>query len=916
MLTLRACFAAGLVLVAAAIADAADSVAPFDLDIGRSGMPAVIDAATTVDVEVEVVNRGTVPWTADGNFALAYHWLAPDGDVVVWDGVRTAFDAPLAPGESRLVTAVVRTPDRGGEYRFLWDVVQEDVRWLSEVDPTPIEATEVTVRASHAFSFIEVDTPRLMVAGTEHSARVVVRNDGARSWPADGSVSVAVHWWSRSGGLEVWEGRRNPVTRAVAPGDAIELEATVRAPEAAGVHRLQWDMVDEGTAWFSERDASVEPEVVVVVLPAFAVGRLLWFAAVVIVAGVLVRRARRTDSGVCPVADVAWAVAAVIVKQLWVVRDAGLDLTASGWWLTLASAALIGYLLIKLPPGARPWACWSTVAAVTALMAADVLYQRFFGDLVSVASIGAAGQISTVAPSVRSLIRVGDLWLWADLAPALVVVWVVSRAAIRTTAAVRRAGVLLAAATLLAGVIGGIALSGQAEALRQVFRTTEQARRIGVLNFHAVDLVSSAIGSLASPRLDADHVAEVERYFAERRALRSANGPLAGAAAGDNLIMIQVESLQGFVIGLEVGGQEVTPFLNGFAAQSLWFTNVTDQTEEGRSSDAELATQVSLLPPDRGAAAFRYDRNDFTGLASILSSRGWDTVSAVPFDGSFWNRRVMHRRFGFNDSLFAEDFPSGEIVGWGLNDRDFLTDAAADLVARNEPWCGYLLTLSLHHPFAGFPDRHKEIDVGRWRGTPFGNFVHTMRFFDHAFEALVRELDRAGVLDRTVIAVWGDHDAGFEWRPEIADIMGVDDDSTGWYLSQEVPLIIRVPGLSSEAGPRSVVAGHVDVAPTLLALLGVDPAPYAFVGRNLLGSPGTGPVIGEYRCWRDADHVFLRHGPELADGECLDVATLDQVEVEACRTAFEAARLQVEMSELVLKHDLQRRIHDRLSSSP
>jgi phosphoglycerol transferase MdoB-like AlkP superfamily enzyme len=549
-------------------------------------------------------------------------------------------------------------------------------------------------------------------------------------------------------------------------------------------------------------------------------------------------------------------------------------------------------------------------------MAADILYQRFFGDLVSVASIGAVAQISTVAPSVRSLIRVGDLGLWADLAPALVVVWVVSRSATRGSAAVRLSGGLLAAATVLAGIVGGVALSGQAEALRQVFRTTEQARRIGVLNFHAVDVVSPAIRSLAPTRLDADRLAQVERYFAERGPLRSASGPLAGAAAGDNLLMIQVESLQGFVIGLEVGGQEVTPFLNRFVADSLWFTNVTDQTEEGRSSDAELATQVSLLPPNRGAAAFRYDRNHFTGLASILSSRGWDTVSAVPFDGSFWNRRVMHRRFGFDDSLFAEDFPSGETIGWGLNDRDFLTGAAAALVARSEPWCGYLLTLSLHHPFAGFPERHKEIDVGRWRGTPFGNFIHTMRFFDHAFEALVAELDRAGVLDRTVIAVWGDHDAGFEWRPEIAEIMGVGDDSTGWYLSQEVPLIIRVPGLSTEAGPRDVVAGHVDVAPTLLALLGVDPAPYAFVGRNLLGNPGAGPVVGEYRCWRDADHVFLRHGPELTDGQCIDVATLRPVGVGACGPAFEAARRQIEMSEVVLDHDLQQRIHERLLAPP
>lgn len=108
------------------------------------------------------------------------------------------------------------------------------------------------------------------------------------------------------------------------------------------------------------------------------------------------------------------------------------------------------------------------------------------------------------------------------------------------------------------------------------------------------------------------------------------------------------------------------------------------------------------------------------------------------------------------------------------------------------------------------------------------------------------ELERSGLAATTVIAIWGDHDAGFEWRPEIASAIGASHDAAGWYLSQEVPLFIRVPGREEIRGERLVPAGHVDVAPTLLALLGIDPAPYAYVGRNLLGLPGDGPVVGEY----------------------------------------------------------------------
>ncbi len=225
-----------------------------------------------------------------------------------------------------------------------------------------------------------------------------------------------------------------------------------------------------------------------------------------------------------------------------------------------------------------------------------------------------------------------------------------------------------------------------------------------------------------------------------------------------------------------------------------------------------------------------------------------------------------------------------------------------------EPWCAYLLTLSLHHPFEGFPDHEKLLAIGEWEGTPFGNYLHTMNYFDRALTDFVAVLDSGGLGERTVLALWGDHDAGFEWRAEIASVMGTTHDTAGWYLSQRVPLVIRVPQTEAPAGSLELPAGHADVAPTLLALLGVDPAPFAFIGRNLLGSPGAGPVVGEYRCWRDETHLYLRRGPQLADGDCIELATMGKIAVEACAAGFEAARREVEMSRLVLEYDLQERL--------
>jgi phosphoglycerol transferase MdoB-like AlkP superfamily enzyme len=367
------------------------------------------------------------------------------------------------------------------------------------------------------------------------------------------------------------------------------------------------------------------------------------------------------------------------------------------------------------------------------------------------------------------------------------------------------------------------------------------------------------------------------------------------------------------VIGLRVGGQEVTPFLNAWRSRALWFSNVTDQTLQGRSSDSELASQTSLLPATEGAAAFRFAGNDYTGLAEVLVARGYRTLSAVPYEGDFWNRRATHRGYGFQSSLFRPDFAAGEQVGWGLSDRDFLGQMVPRLRTLPEPYAAYLLTLSLHHPFEGFPEHLKVLDVGRWQGTPFGNFLHTMHYFDASLAEFVAELDAGSRGAETMIAVWGDHDAGFEWRPAIAAAMGVSSDPAGWYLSQEVPLFVRVPGVPELTGERTVPAGHVDIAPTLLALLGVDPAPYAFVGRNLLGTPGNGPVVGEYGCWRDDQLLFLQGDGSLAGGRCLELATMQPAPTDRCAAGWEAARRIEEVSAVVLENDLQTEIHRSLA---
>jgi phosphoglycerol transferase MdoB-like AlkP superfamily enzyme len=276
----------------------------------------------------------------------------------------------------------------------------------------------------------------------------------------------------------------------------------------------------------------------------------------------------------------------------------------------------------------------------------------------------------------------------------------------------------------------------------------------------------------------------------------------------------------------------------------------------------------------------------------------------------------MHPAYGFQQSLFEADFKMTEQIGWGLNDRDFLQQMVPRLERLPRPFAAWLITLSLHHPFSSFPDAHKTLELGALEGSSFGNYLHAMRFFDQALDDFRAALARDGLLDRSVIVVFGDHDAGFAREAALSHAIGIGSDEIAWMLNDRVPLFIR-PGAGAAtperlAGNRTQPAGQTDLAPTLLSLLGIDAAPLPYVGRNLLGAGDAGPVPRPYGDWLDSAHLFLARGTASI---CVELAWRRSGDVAACGEAAAAARRERQVSRLTVMEDLQQQLRERLSAA-
>jgi len=786
-----------------------------------------------------------------------------------------------------------------------------------------------TASSSSPGFHLEGPRPRILETSREIGVPLNLTNTGRLTWDPS-RVHLSYHWlWivpretlSRSRwDLPYHDGIRSALGQPVAPGARVAVQGRLLAPEWPGLYWLQWDMVDEGVAWFAQ-NGSRQPRALVLVLPPLA-----WMAAPIplCIALLGVLAARRATAGrparwpLLPgPADALWCAAALACKPLMVVHDALLEPTPVAYWLIAVAAALPPMVGLLLPRRrTRAWLLVGIGVLGSLVVLGDVVYYRFFGDVLSAPALLAARQTGRVWGSIRALLSPALLWIVIDLPVAIWLAVRVSKLRVPSPPLALRARTAGAIAAVL--VAAGLMVSAPrvlaSTPLDQMFRDRAVVEQLGLFGFHAYDGWNYARSRWLRHDATEGEVRDALSWFVRRTPLRAGPpAPSFGVARGRNLIVVQVESLQEFAVDFRVNGQDVMPHLRRWADDSLRFTNVTDQTNEGRTSDAEFTAMTSLLPLDHGAVAFRYPGNHYVALPRVLAEHGYSTLSAVAFEPGFWNRQVMHPSYGFEQSLFESDFELTEQIGWGLDDRDFLSQMVPRLEHLGQPFAAWLITLSLHHPFDDFPARHKVLQLGALEGTSFGNYLHTMHFFDAALDAFVGALSSRGLLDTSVVMVFGDHDAGFEQTAALTRTIGIPDGRIAWTVNDRVPCFVRLPrraGIDEGlAGVRAAPAGQTDFAPTILSLLGIDPAGLPYIGRNLLGTAGEGPVLRPYGEWIDSHHLFFTRGTALA---CFDLAG-QPVGGEACDQSDREAKRMREISRLVVTADLQTTLRARLGS--
>lgn len=314
---------------------------------------------------------------------------------------------------------------------------------------------------------------------------------------------------------------------------------------------------------------------------------------------------------------------------------------------------------------------------------------------------------------------------------------------------------------------------------------------------------------------------------------------------GKNLIVIHAESLQTFAMEQKFNGKEVTPNLNKLASEGIFFSNFYSQVGVGTSSDAEFTFSTSMMPSSNGTVFVNYYDREYVTIQKLLKEKGYYVFSMHGNDGNFWNRDVMHKNIGY-DMFFDKDYyVIDETIGLGLSDKSFFRQSTEIIKnikdSYDGPFYANLITLTNHTPFSDTNlldefDTTLKVNIDGQiverdyiDGTVLGNYFRSVHYEDAAIGEFIEELDEAGLLENTVIVIYGDHDARideeyynyfYNYDPYTDTVLNSNDEGYKLYneytyeLDRKVPFIIWTKDREYNIEVDTPM-GMIDAMPTL-----------------------------------------------------------------------------------------------------
>lgn len=338
--------------------------------------------------------------------------------------------------------------------------------------------------------------------------------------------------------------------------------------------------------------------------------------------------------------------------------------------------------------------------------------------------------------------------------------------------------------------------------------------------------------------LDEAELEEIDAYAASRT---HENNEMSGLLEGKNLILVQLEAIDTWML-------DYMPALQAVKEESIVFSNhYTPAYITAGTFNTEFMVNSGLLPAASGTPVSVYTRNAFPySLANLFRDAGYTANSFHGSEANVYNRGAIHENLGY------EAYHSGSDMGMEDYTMDSQLINAFDEMTAGDPFFSFIITYSGHGPYSDtnpiYLAHAEEAQAAAARTD--GNYVYAV---GHAMETdafvaeLMEALEESGHSEDTVVVFYADHYNYYMMNDALnMDIKGVDSLN----LLQNTDFFIWAPGVE----PMTVekYTSSLDVLPTLANLFGLD-APYGLLTGDDAFSDDGGYVFFNDNTWVETE---------------------------------------------------------------
>lgn len=358
-----------------------------------------------------------------------------------------------------------------------------------------------------------------------------------------------------------------------------------------------------------------------------------------------------------------------------------------------------------------------------------------------------------------------------------------------------------------------------------------------------------------------------------------------GMFEGKNLIVIMMESVNDIFINPEYYPNFYKMLSNGW-----YFENNYSPRNSCATMNNEFSGLTSLYSIYNTCTASKYKENTYSesmfNLFNNNTKTKYTTFSAHNYTEAYYPRGTIHKNMGSGEYFGVEDLGikySNEYRNWS-NDDDFMKSFLNILdrkTSDGENFMSWLTTVSSHQPYSTNSiqgDKYYDLTKNTNYPSDVRRYMSKLKILDDGLGVLLEGLESRGILDDTVIVLYGDH---YPYGISTKNLNKVLEYDTAKEMNAErVPLVIY----NSEMNPYtfSGYTTYLNLLPTLANLFNLNYDPRLYLGTDMFSDEYRSLAVFADGSWKnekafyDASKMKIKYysSDEYTQGEIKEINDL------------------------------------------